>query len=333
MRVLVTGGGGFLGRYVVEQLVARGDQVRTLARGRYPELEALGVEAVQGDLRDEQAALAACAGMDAVFHVASKTGVWGDRREFQDINVTGTAHILGGCLRHGVSRLIYTSSPSVVWSPGEHLGVDESAPYPDRFNCIYPETKAMAERMVLAANGTKGLLTVSLRPHLIWGPRDTQLIPRILDRARSGSLMQVGDGTNRVDFCYVENAADAHLLAADRLTAGSPVAGRAYFISQGEPVNLWDWINGLLEKLGVAPVRRSISYGAAWALGAMLEGLYGALKKTDEPRMTRFLAHQLAKSHYFDITAARRDLRYAPRIGADEGLERLVASLTQAATG
>lgn len=329
MKALVTGGGGFLGRYIVEKLVARGDKVRVLARGRYPEIDALGVESVQADLRDVKAVVAACEGVDTVFHVAAKTGLWGTRDEFYGINVNGTSHVLGGCLKHGVRRLVYTSSPSVVWRPGDLVNADESAPYPKRYNCLYPETKAEAEHVVLAANGLNGLMACVLRPHLIWGPRDTQLIPRIIERAKKGQLMRVGDGKNLVDITYVENAADAHLLAADRMKPGSRVAGQAYFITQGEPVNLWDWLRGLLERLGLPPVRRSISYGAAWMAGAMLEGLYALLRRDGEPKMTRFLAHQLATTHTFDISKARKELGYRPKIGTEEGLRRLIESLRQ----
>jgi len=326
MKALVTGGGGFLGRYIVEKLAARGDSVRVLGRSRYPELERLGVEAVQADLRDKTAVTRACEKIDVVFHVAALPALWGRWRDFYGINVQGTENVLAGCRAQGVPRLVYTSTPSVVFDRSDLCNVDESYPYPARHDCYYAQTKAVAERLVLAANG-KGLLTAALRPHLVWGPRDNHLIPKVLERARAGQLFIVGDGSNKVDITYVENAADAHLQAADHLQAGSRVAGQAYFISQGEPVLLWDFVNLLLEKLGVAKVTRRISYRAAMGLGAVLEGIHRLLFLRREPRMTRFLAAQLAKSHYFDISRARRDFGYAPRVSTAAGLELLVAYL------
>ena len=325
MHSLVTGAGGFLGQYIVEQLVARGDRVRAIARGRYAALEALGVETIQGDLCDAGVAAAACEGIDVVFHAAGISGIWGAWDFFHRINTLATQNVVAGCLQHGVPRLVYTSSPSVTFDGSDQSGVDESVPYPDRWLCHYPHTKALAEQHVLAANGRGELRTCSLRPHLIWGPRDQHLIPRLLDRARRGRLRRVGDGRNRIDMIFVENAAAAHLQAADRLMSGSPVCGRAYFLSQGEPVNCWEWIDELLALHGLPPVRKSISFAAAWRLGSALETAYALLRKKSEPPMTRFLAAQLAKDHYFNIDRARRDFGYAPQIGFDEAMRRLAA--------
>lgn len=327
MKALVTGAGGFLGLYVAEQLVARGDQVRAYCRGRYATLDALGVETVQGDLRDARAVAAACEGVDVVFHVAGVAGVWGHWDYYYGVNTLGTRHVIDGCRRHGVGRLVYTSSPSVTFDGSPQRGVDESAPYPSRWLCHYPHTKALAEQDVLAANGAGGLVTCSLRPHLIWGPRDQHLIPRLLDRARRGQLRRVGDGQNRVDMIYVENAADAHLQAADALAAGSPVAGRAYFLSQDEPVRLWQWIDKILGLAGLPPVERSISLGAARRIGAAMELAYKALRIKSEPRMTRFLAAQLGADHYFAISRAKNDFGYRPRVSTAEGMRRLAAVL------
>jgi nucleoside-diphosphate-sugar epimerase len=326
---LVTGAGGFLGLYIVEQLVARGDRVRAYCRRRLSELDALGVETALGDLRDEAATAAACEDMNAVFHVAGVAGIWGPWDYFHGINTLGTRNVLAGCRRNGVERLIYTSSPSVTFDGGDQCGVDESAPYPKRWLCHYPHTKALAEQQVLAANGVDGLLTCSLRPHLIWGPRDRQLVPRLIERARNGQLRRVGDGSNLIDMIYVENAAAAHLQAADALALGSPVAGKAYFISQGEPVNCWQWIDELLALYGLPPVSKSIPTSTAWKIGALLETLYAISRRRSEPRMTRFLAAQLGKSHYFSIDRARRDFGYQPRISTAEGMQRLAASLHQ----
>jgi len=324
--VLVTGGGGFLGRYIVEMLVARGELVRSFSRRRYEELDALGVEQRIGDLRDARAVDAACEGVHTVYHTAAVAGIWGPWQHYYGVNTLGTRAVIDACRRHGVTRLIYTSSPSVTFDGRDQCGLDESAPYAARWLCHYPHTKALAEEDVLSANGA-GLATCALRPHLIWGPRDQHLIPRLIARARSGRLRRVGDGRNLIDMVYVENAALAHLQAADALAPGSPVASKAFFISQGEPVNCWEWIDQILALAELPRVARSISAKAAWRVGAVLEGVYKLLRIRSEPPMTRFLAAQLATSHYFDISRARRDFGYEPRVSTAEGMKRLRESL------
>ena len=324
MRALVTGGGGFLGRYVVEQLRARGDTVRSFSRGRYPELEALGVECVAGDLRDPAAVAPAVAGADVVFHVASLAAAWGHYRDFHAINVRGTQNVIAACRVHGIRKLVYTSTPSVAFPMGDLKGVDESQPYPPKFYAHYPATKAQAEQLVLQANDAT-LSTCALRPHLIWGPRDSHLLPMLAQRARQGKLVQIGDGTNLIDITYVEHAAAAHLLAADKLAPDTPVAGQAYFISDGDPVSLWDFVGELLRRLDLPPPRRHLSAGTAMALATVLEAAHTILPCLGEPRLTRFLASNFATSHYFDISRARRDLGYAPSVSREEGLRRTVA--------
>jgi nucleoside-diphosphate-sugar epimerase len=330
MKALVTGGGGFLGRHIVTKLLARGDKVRVLGRRQYPDLEKMGAEMVRADLQDGAAVERACLGMETVFHVAARAGYWGSWDSYYGPNVAGTRNVLNGCRQAGLRKLIYTSTPSVVSAPGNLEHADERVPYPVRYDCPYPATKAEAERLVLAANDKDGLLTVSVRPHLIFGPGDPHFFPRIIDRARRGLLVQVGDGTNLVDVTYVENAADAHLLAADRLGDGSPVGGQAYFISQGAPVPLWPWINGILMALGIPGVHRKISHGVARTVGAALEMAYTVLPLRGEPRLTRFLADQLATSHYFDIAKARKNLGYEPRISTEDGLDRTIKALQAA---
>jgi nucleoside-diphosphate-sugar epimerase len=222
-----------------------------------------------------------------------------------------------------VSRLVFTSSTSVTFEGTDQCGVDESAPYPRRWLAHYPRTKARAEQRVLAANSPEQR-TCSLRPHLVWGPRDHHLTARLVARARSGRLRRVGDGTNRVDMIYVENAAEAHLQAADALAnVNSPAAGKAYFLSQGEPVGCWQWIDEVLALAGLAPVVKSLSLRAAWRLGLACEWAYWLARSKREPPMTRFLASQLATSHWFDIRAARRDFGYEARISTAEGMQRL----------
>lgn len=330
MNSLVTGGGGFLGRYIVEQLLARGDNVRILARGEYPELVAAGVEVVRGDVRDAAAVRSAVEGMDAVFHVAAIPGIWGDWNTYFQINTLGTRHVIAACRELGVPRLIHTSSPSVVFDGKDHLDADESLPYPSKFLCHYPHSKALAEQEVLAANGQDGLRTIALRPHLIWGPRDPHLIPRLIQRAQAGRLVRVGAGTNLVSVAYVENAATAHLLAEEALRRGVG-AGRAYFINEPQPVNLWEWIDKLLHLADLPPVKRRLSVGAAYAAGTVLEGVWSLLRKQSEPPMTRFLALQLSQSHAYSIAAAQRDLGDFTKVSFDDGMRRIEPELRQLA--
>ena len=327
MSVLVTGGTGFLGQRIVERLLAAGRRVTVLARKPAPDLEQRGVRFVAASLDDADAVRAACTGIETVFHTAAKVGVWGRYQDFYRTNVLGTRALLEGCRAHGVKRLVYTSTPSVVYNGRDLAGADESLPLTTDCPSPYPLTKAIAEREVLSANSAT-LRTVALRPHLIWGVGDPHLVPRVLDRARAGRLRIVGEGRNRVDMVHVENAVDAHLLAEQSLaTSESPAAGRAYFITNGEPILLWDWINDLLRALGEPPITKKISLGAAATLGAVCETLWRVLPVTTEPPMTRFIAAELAKDHWFNLAAARRDLGYSPRITMAAGTAELVASL------
>src|SRR3954466_4672534 len=228
MHALVTGGGGFLGGYIVEALLARGDRVRSFGRGEYPQLAAQGVEVFRGDIRDNAALASACAGVECIFHTAAIAGIALDRDSYEAVNRTGTELLLANARRGGVARFVYTSSPSVVFAGEDQCGVDEKAPYKfgwmESNRAFYSYTKAWAEQAVLAAN-SEALRTCALRPHLIWGPGDTHLVPRLLARARTGRLRRVGDGTNLVDITYVENAADAHLQAADALGNEPTIVG------------------------------------------------------------------------------------------------------------
>jgi nucleoside-diphosphate-sugar epimerase len=322
MKALVTGGGGFLGGAIVRLLVQRGDQVRSYSRGEYPELAGLGVDQQRGDLADRDAVIKATEGCDTVFHVAAKAGIWGEYSDFHRANVVGTGNVIAACLKNGVSRLVYTSSPSVVFDGRDVEGGNETLPYPSHYEAFYPQTKAMAERLVLAANSPE-LATVALRPHLIWGPGDNHLVPRIIAKAKAGRLRRIGNNNCLVDTVYVDNAASAHLQAADRLAQGSMIAGRAFFISNGEPVPLWEMVDRILAAAGLPPVKGSVSPGAALALGAICEKIWKILRLSGEPPMTRFVAREMATAHWFDISAARRDLSYEPEISIDEGLRRL----------
>lgn len=322
MKVLVTGGGGFLGGAIIDQLLVRGIDVRSYSRGKYPALEARGVECIQSDLSDADAVTDATQGCDAVIHTAAKAGVWGDYDEYFDANVTGTRNVILACKAHAVPKLIYTSTPSVTFAGEDEEGVDESMPYAEKFLCHYAATKAQAERDVLAANGGT-LSTVALRPHLIWGPGDHHLVPRVIARAKAGKLKLVGSGKNRVDATYIDNAAEAHLCALDVLNPDAACAGRAYYISNDEPIPMGALLNRILEAGGLPPVSRSVPSALAYVAGAALEKVYGALGKKEEPIMTRFVARQLATAHWFNISGAKRDLGYRPSVNMDEGMLRL----------
>ena len=301
--------------------------VTVLSRNPAADLASRGVRVVCASLEDASAVREACRGMETVYHVAAKVGVWGRYGDFFRTNVLGTRAVIEGCREHGVRRLIHTSTPSVVYNGRSLAGVDESLPLTTACPSPYPLTKALAEADVLAVNGP-GLHTTALRPHLIWGPRDPHLVPRILASARAGKLRIVGSGKNRVDMVHVENAADAHLLAEAALAReGSPARGRAYFITNGEPVILWDWVNALLAALGEKTINSRISLGSAYAAGLASEIAWRTFGLSGEPPMTRFIAAELATDHWFDISAARRDLGYEPRVRMADGTAGLVASL------
>ncbi len=320
--ILVTGGGGFVGAALCRRLIERGHAVRSLQRSESPDLAALGVDCRRGDVADREAVRAAAKGCDALFHVAAKAGVWGPAAEYHRANVVGTENVLDACREFGVAKLIHTSSPSVVYHGVDEQGIDEATPYPESYLTEYPRTKAIAERMVLAANGPE-LATVALRPHLIWGPGDNHLVPRLIQRAKSGRLRRVGDGKNLVDTTYIDNCVDAHLCAFDHLDPGAACAGQAYFIANDEPTPLWELIDRMLACADLLPVTRSISARFAYRLGALLETVYRFVGSQSEPPMTRFVARQLSTSHWYDLTAAKRDLGYQPRVTVEEGLARL----------
>jgi nucleoside-diphosphate-sugar epimerase len=326
MRALVTGGGGFVGSAVVRALLSRGDNVVSLARGDYPLLREAGAETVRGDLADPGDVLRAAEGCEVVFHVAAKAGIWGSAADFEKSNVTGTENVLQACRTLEISRLVFTSTPSVVHAGADIAGGDESLPYATHFSSDYPRTKAIAERLVLAANDDT-LATVALRPHLVWGPGDTQLTARILQRAHSGRLRLVAGGDALIDTTYIDDAAVAHLNAADRLSPGAACAGKAYFISSGDPRPVRDVVNAILAADGLSAVTASVPLPVAEAAGALAELVWRILRRQDDPPMTRFLARQLATAHWFDISAARRDLAYQPRVTVEEGMRRLAASL------
>lgn len=323
MTALVTGGGGFLGRGIVFALLGEGHTVRSLTRSAYPELQKSGVETVRGDIADPEAVQAAVAGCDVVFHTAAKVGAAGEYEAFHRTNVVGTQNVIDACRAQGVGRLVYTSTPSVVFGHDDLEGVDESQPYPDSYDAFYPQTKAEAERLVMAADGDD-LRTVCLRPHIIWGPGDTSLLPRLRERADKLRKIVTPGAPKKMDITYIDDAVAAHLLAADALQArADAVGGKAYFISAGEPVEIWPFIDQVLLATGKPPVRRTAPKGVALAAGWVFETAHKLVGADGEPRMSRWIVHELTTSHLFDISAARRDLGFEPQISLETGLKRL----------
>lgn len=323
---LITGGGGFLGSHIVHILLNKGIAVRTLQRSDHPELKKAGIESLTGDISDATTVTHAAEGCDVIFHVAAKTGVWGNYNNYYQCNVIGTKNVLDACKTHGIHKLIYTSSPSVVFSGDDEEGIDESTPYPDHFLTAYQKTKALAEQMVLDAN-SDSLATVALRPHLIWGPGDPHLVPRIIERARVGRLRLVGKQNNLVDSTYIDNAALAHVLAAKALVPDASCAGKAYFISNGEPLPMAELINKILAAASLSPVTKTTPTQLAYILGMMMEVAYKIFNLKGEPIMTRFVAKQLSCAHWYDLTAANRDFAYQAETSINEGMEKLKESL------
>ncbi len=329
-KVLVTGGGGFLGSVVVKMLLERGDKVRIIGRNEYPELQKLGSECFKGDIRSFKDTDKACQNIDVVQHIAALPGIWGKKEDFFSINVKGTENVIGACIKNNISRLIYTSSPSVIHSSIPISGKSESElEYPENYIAHYPHSKKIAEIAALKADNTilsngEKLRTVSLRPHLIWGPGDKNLIPRLIEKAKTGRLKILGSGKNLVDIVYVDNAAEAQLIASDLLKINPEIiGGKSYFITQDKEVNLWDFMNKILEIANVSPVKTKIPFKIAYTAGGILELFHNIFLPHKEPMMTRFLAEQLAQDHYFSKRAAREELGYIPKITTEEGLKRL----------
>lgn len=322
-RALVTGGGGFVGIHIVKQLRAAGIDCLVLGRNTYPEAEKLGARCVRCDIRDATAVRQEITDVDTVFHVAALAGIWGDWEEYYQINVRGTENVIAACRENGVQNLIYTSTPSVVFNGDDIIEGDESLPYGKKVLCNYAKSKIIAEKNILASN-SDSMKTCAIRPHLVWGPGDPHLIPRLLERGRKKELKKVGSCKNLVDISYVENVATAHLLAAKNLESTGTAAGKAYFISQGEPVNLWEWVDELFATFEVPALTKRIPFPLAYSAGAILEVIHRVVVPVREPKMTRFLAEQLAKSHCFSINNAKRDLGYKVEISTREGMKRML---------
>jgi nucleoside-diphosphate-sugar epimerase len=326
MRILVTGAGGFLGQGIAKALHARGNEVCTLQRGDYPILVGRGITINKGDIADKDAVIKASKNCEAVIHVAAKAGVWGDYQDYYRSNVTGTLNVIDACRINKIHRLVHTSSPSIVFDGEDEDGIDESTPLPLHYLTNYQKTKAEAEKAVLAANGMQ-LATVALRPHLLFGPGDPHLAPRIIERARQGKLRLVGKRKNLVDITFIDNAVSAHLLALDALVPGAECAGKAFFISNDEPMPMEEIVNRILNAADLPSVTRTASPRLAYIVGCLMEVLYSLFRVKSEPFMTRFIARQLACSHWYDISAAKQILKYEAIVSIDEGMQALQLSL------
>ena len=322
-RVVVLGGSGFIGRALVQRLVAEGIETAVVARRNFPVAETLGVRFLSGDIGDVEFLKNSLAGYDTVIHLASRSGIWGEKKIYYKTNVAGTRNVLEACRANNTTALVYASTPGVVYRKGDLCGVNERTPYARNFLSDYVRSKAIAEKMVLEANSEK-LKTIALRPHLVWGPGDVSFIPHLLGQARCRQLKRVGDGHNLVDVTYIDNAADAFILAAKNLHGSASGAGKPYFISQGEPVNLWNWLNKFFRRLDVPIVEETIPFRKAYLTGIFMEKIFSVARIKREPCMTRFLAVQLAKSHWFSIENASRDLGYFPKVSTAEGINTIL---------
>lgn len=322
-RAIVTGGGGFVGQAIIKILLREGIECRVLGRSSYPALEALGVQCFRGDIADRDFVLQYLRDCDVVFHVAALAGIWGKWREFHSINVVGTQNVIDACLVNDIPVLVYTSTPSVVFDGKDIISGDENLPYASRFLCGYAKSKALAEKLILSVD-QQSLKTCAIRPHLIWGPEDPHLVPRLLERGRSGLLKIVGDGANMVDITYIDNVGLAHFLAAQNLISSATASGKAYFIGQEKPVKMWEWINDLFSRMAVPRVTRKVPLPVAWTAGAALEATHSLFRGGVEPAMTRFLAEQLARSHHFSHDRAHRDFGYVPVVSIEEGMDKLI---------
>ncbi|HQI73553.1 MAG: NAD-dependent epimerase/dehydratase family protein [Smithella sp.] len=323
MKIIITGAGGFLGRNLAAALLSAGHKVWNFSRSKHQQLQEMGIETTCGNLQNEADVASAFKGIDVVFHVASRVGIWGKYDEYYRTNVIGTKNVLNACRANGITKLIYTSTPSVVFDGSDICGADETRPYSQKFYNYYSETKTIAEQMVLQANDEK-LSTVALRPHQIIGPDDPHLVPRLVHAAKLGRLKIVGSGKNLVDVTYIQNAVDAHILAFEKLSSQSALAGQAYFIGQERPVVLWDFINEILVRHHLSPITKKVPAGLAFNIGLFFESWYRFFKINEEPPMTRFVSLQFSRSHYFSHEKAKNDFGYDPKISIEQALDLTV---------
>lgn len=325
MHALVTGGNGLIGRRLVAFLCGGGHHVRILARRPWAAAAELGAEGFVGDICDDEAVRRAVDGVDTVFHLAAKVGTWGALDAFMAVNRDATAGLVAAARAAGVTRFIHASTPSVVGYDNDVENGAADLPHAARHLSPYAASKAAGEAVVLAAN-TPELATTALRPHLVIGPGDMLTVRKLIDGARAGTLRIVGNGRNRVDVTYSDNAAWAFVDAARALTDWrAPCAGKAYFIGNGAPVQIWPFMDSILADCGLPPIKRRVPLALALGLGGVMETLWRILDLQGEPPITRFMANGLARHHWYDPAPARADLDYQPRVSIDEAQQRIVA--------
>ena len=324
-RIFITGGGGFLGKEIIRMLLEYSDIQEIVSIGRTPQPELIknGVKAVSVDICDKNKIIELTKGVDIIFHTAAIASMWGKYKNFYDTNVKGTENIIEACKVNDIPILIYTSSPSVISSDKNIENETENVPYPKKYFSYYAQTKGIAEEKVLNAVNDS-FRTVALRPHLIWGPRDPHILPRLIQKAKQNKLIRIGDKKNKVDLTYITNAAFAHIKAAEALNNSAAISGNAYFISDDDPVILWEWIDNFLVQLGIEKVNKSISLKQAKFLGAFFEAVYKTCQIQKEPPLTKFVAMQLGLSHFFDISAAKKDFGYCSIVNHDDAMKETI---------
>lgn len=322
MNVLVTGGGGFIGMALIKRLNAEGHRVTSYSRREYPLHWALGISSIQADITNLESLEEACKDKDIVFHLAAKVGIWGKYDEYYATNVTGTSNIIKASRKQGVKGIVFTSASGVVFDGSDLEGIDETYPYPEKHGSHYTATKAMAEKMIIDANSDR-LRTISLRPHLVWGPYDSHLIPGILRRASSGRLRRIGNKEHFIDTTYIDNMVDSLILAAKALESNSDATGRNFFITNGEPARVWDFVNSIIQIAGHGPVQKKIPEKVAMTAAGFAEWSHKFFNIHSEPFMTRFAIRELCTNHWFDITSAKEVLGYEPRVSYAEGFKHL----------
>lgn len=321
MKVLVTGTGSLLLGGIASELVRRGDEVVCLQRRPAAFLGHQNAREVLADISDVDAVALGAQGCDAIIHGAARVGVVGSQKEFYDTNVSGTKNTISAAEQNHISRLVFVSTPSVAHTGDSLIGAPAGEAEIGRSRSYYAESKAVAERLVLNARNDH-LAVVAIRPHLVWGPGDTQLVGRIVDRAASGRLAVIGTGNALVDSTYIDNAVNAHIAALDALHIGSACDGKAYVISNGEPRTVNELMRSMCESAGVPFEPRHLSLALGVRLGSLIERLW-PLMRSSEPPLTRFIAEQLGTAHWFDQRAVQNDLQWAPNVTIDEGFKRL----------
>lgn len=327
-RCIVIGGSGFLGRHLVEKLLDRGYAVSVFDIQQNYELP--NVTFFQGDLCDKQALLTALKDVSVVFHCASPAPASDNRDLFERVNIQGTHTVLQACVEAGVQKVVLTSSASVVFEGRDIKNGKESLPYAKKPIDFYTMTKIKQEKLVLeACDRDNGLLTVAIRPHGIFGPRDPQLVPILIDTARRGKMkFIIGDGTNLVDFTFVENVVHGHILAAERLRADSPICGKAYHITNDEPIRFWDFMSEILLGLGYPAPRYHLPYLFVYGL-ALLLWMFSLLLRpliSFKPTFTPMRVALAGTHHYYSCERAKEDMGYSPIVSLKEGIKRTVES-------